>query len=366
MKVLYLINYAGAGGTEKYVAQLVEGMTKADVKCYFAYNESGLLSQQMADNKVSTFQLEMKSPYDLKAAKTLANICKQNKIDIIHAQHPRENYIAVLSRLYYKKVRVVYTSHILLHNTALWKITNRLIGAKCHRAISVCNAGKKLLVKNGFKAKKIDVIYNGIPVSDQFPESTLRQELGISDDTFVIGALTRYSEEKGVEFLVDTILELKQKATRKFVLVIAGTGENYDAVGQKISNLGLDDVIIRLGYRTDTSNVLEACDIFVNLSKTEALSFAIIEALSHGKPCVVTNVGGTGDIVNSDSCCGIPVGYGDTLKASAAILTLMENTEIYQKYCDGALKNVKENFDENIMLQKTLDVYKQLTQKKSK
>ncbi len=364
MKVLYLINYAGQGGTEKYVLQLVDGMTNAGVKCYFAYNNHGLLAEQMAQKKISTFQFEMKSPYDLKAAKTLARICRQNKIDIIHAQHPRENYIAVLSRLYYRKVRVVYTSHILVQNNLAWKITNRLIGKRCDKAITVCNAGKELLIKNGFDAKKTQVIFNGIPIQDSFPESTLRKELGLSGDTFVIAALTRYSAEKGVEFLVDTISELKQKTKRKFVLLIAGKGENYDAIGQRITDLGLGDVIIRLGYRQDTSNILQACDLFINLSQTEALSFAIIEALSHAKPCVVTNVGGTGDIVNNSSCCGIAVEYLDVFGASNAVITLMENTELYKKYSEGAIKNAKENFDEKVMLSKTLDIYNTLTAKK--
>ena len=86
LKILYLINHAGKAGTEKYVLNLVDNFNGKSAKCCFAYNEPGLLSEQMAQRKISSFQFEMKNPYDLKAAKTLARICRENKVDVIHAQ----------------------------------------------------------------------------------------------------------------------------------------------------------------------------------------------------------------------------------------------------------------------------------------
>ena len=55
MKILYLINYAGGGGTEKYVLDLLDGFTAAGEKCYLAYNIPGLLSEQAAKRKISSF-----------------------------------------------------------------------------------------------------------------------------------------------------------------------------------------------------------------------------------------------------------------------------------------------------------------------
>ncbi len=360
MKVLYLINYAGRGGTEKYVLKLVEECTKRGVKCCFAYNEPGLLSEQMAQRKISTFQFEMKNPYDINAAKTLARICKQNKIDIIHAQHPRENYIAVLSKLFYPKVKVVFTNHILVHNNAVWKMANRIVAARCDMAIAVCNAGKELLVKNGFSRKKTCVVFNGVDVCDYTDVKTLEQELEIPPDTFTLCALTRFSAEKGVDFLVDVVAELKNMTDRKFVLLLCGIGEDYDKISDKITKLGLDDAIKKLGYRSDTCEILETSDVFVNLSQTEALSFAIIEALSHKKPVVVTNVGGCSDIVNDSTDCGFAVDYLDVVGAASAIKRLMEDRQTYDRMSKNAILNVQRNFDERICFDKTFEIYSTL------
>ena len=72
LRVLYLINHAGKAGTEKYVYNLVKAYNGTKCECYFAYNEPGLLSEQMEEAGIPSLQLEMKHPFDLKAAKKLA------------------------------------------------------------------------------------------------------------------------------------------------------------------------------------------------------------------------------------------------------------------------------------------------------
>ena len=61
MKVLYLINHAGKAGTEKYVYNLINRFNGTDTECYFAFNEKGLLSEQMADMNIPSFNFEMKN-----------------------------------------------------------------------------------------------------------------------------------------------------------------------------------------------------------------------------------------------------------------------------------------------------------------
>ena len=72
MKVLYLLNYAGKAGTERYVETLVKYLS-ADgrVEPYFAYNEGGLLVERLEAMGVPTRQITMNNRFDRKAANTL-------------------------------------------------------------------------------------------------------------------------------------------------------------------------------------------------------------------------------------------------------------------------------------------------------
>ncbi len=360
MRVLYLINHAGKAGTEKYVYNLVKRFGGTETECFFAFNETGLLYEQMDDLGIPCFQVEMKNPFDIGAAKKIAAICKANKIDIIHSHYPRENYIAVLSRLFYPKVKAIYTCHLTLKTNAAWWVTNKLITPHNAKIIAVCNNAKELLVENGVNPKKIDVIFNGIPYDDEPPkQSTIREEFGISDDTFVISILARYHMSKGLDFLVDSIAELDKMIKRKYVLLIAGDGEYFEQIKEQIKRLGLEDKILQLGFRSDTENILYASDVYVNSSKCyEALSFAILEAMSKRLPIVATAAGGNGDIVNDKTNCGFLIKYGDTKAFAEALYKLSEDEELRKEFANNAKLATKDTFNlENVLLQ-TLDEYK--------
>ncbi len=366
MRILYLINHAGKAGTEKYVYNLVKRFGGAETECFFAFNETGPLAEQMDDLGIPCFQVEMKNPFDIKAAKKIAEICKANEIDIIHSHYPRENYIAVLSRLFYPKVKALYTCHLTLKTNFSWWITNKLITPHNAKIIAVCNNAKELLVENGVNPKKIDVIFNGIAYDEEPKKtSTIRQELGIDDDTFVISILARYHMSKGLDFLVNSIAELDKIIKRKYVLLIAGDGEYYEAVAKQIKELGLEEKVLQLGYRTDTENILYGSDVYVNSSKCyEALSFAILEAMSKYLPIVATNAGGNSDIVNEKTDCGFLVEYGDTKGFAEALNRLSEDEQLREKFAANAKKATKDIFNlENVLLE-TLDKYKEIAAKK--
>lgn len=357
MKVLYLINHAGKAGTEKYVYNLVKAYNNKKCQCYFAYNEEGLLSEQMKEENIPSFQFEMKHPFDIRAAKKLAKYLEENEIDVVHAQYPRENYIALLAKLFYKKVKVVFTSHLTIKTNFMWKITNMLMTGNNHKIISVCNHGKELLIGNGVKKEKIEVIFNAMTFNDNYEKSTIREELGIKDE-FLIVTLARYHFAKGLPFLVDSIKKLKEICNVPFKVLIVGDGELWDEISNKIKLNGLSDTIIQLGFRKDVDNILEGSDLFVNsASCLEALSFAMLEALSHKLPLVATNVGGNSDIVNDETDCGLIVDYPDTVAFADAINTLISNKEMYERMSENGKKAILGRFNYDLMLEKTFNMY---------
>ncbi len=359
LKVLYLINHAGKAGTEKYVYNLVKTYNGEDTKCYFAYSEPGLLLKQMQELGIECFQFEMKNPFDLKAAKKLAAYCRENNIDVIHTQYPRENYIALLSRRYYSGTRVVYTCHLTLKNTLPWKITNRIMTKHNHRIISVCNKGKELLIGNGVPEEKITVVFNGItPLENAEKKPEKREEFGIDPDTFVITTLARYHMAKGLEYFTDSIYELKKITDKKFVVLYVGDGELFDKIKAQIKARGLENEIKQLGFRNDSQEILAMSDLYVNSAKCfEALSFAIIEALNHSLPVVATDVGGNSDIVNDETNCGFLVDYGDKKAMANAIKTMIEDKEKYNKFSENARKAALERFNLEKLLEETYKYY---------
>ncbi len=357
LRVLFLINHAGNGGSEKYVYNLVQAYEGNGAKCFFVYNEAGKLSEQMQELNIPSFHLMMRNPFDFSAAKQLAKLCRENKIDVIHAQYPRENYIALLSKRYYKNPRVVYTCHLMAPTPAWYKPLNRWMSKKNHRIIAVCNPMRAHLISIGMRAEKIRVIYNGILPKPERASGGIRKALSIPEDAFVITTLARYDRVKRLDLLTEAVHKFKQITDKPFRVLYVGDGDLFDEVKAQIQNLGLENEVLQLGFRTDTDDILSESDLFVNASENEALSFAILEALSHALPVVATNIGGNPDILSPEHDCGILVEFGDTEEMANAFLRLQEDKVLYDRCSANAQTAANTVFNLKNILEDTFAVY---------
>ncbi len=364
LKVLYLLNFAGKAGTERYVESLVRYLHGTKIQAYFAYNVKGLLVDRMEAMGIPTYQLTMNSPYDFKAAKKLAALCQTLDIDVVHTHYLRENYIALLAKRHNKKIRVVYTNHFVIGNNAITRLSNRLMAPRQDAMIAVCNKGREQLIRNGNDGRKIQVIFNGVDPAvwcNARASSTLREELGISSDLFVMLCAARFAHDKGHHFLLDSLKLLVNRTEKPFLMVLAGDGDLLEESKAYCHQLGLDPVVRFIGFRQDMKNLYGGSDLYVNASQHEALSFLIIEAMASGLPVIATDMGGNRDIVNPEAHCGELVTYDDPKSMAAAMEKIMGDPVLLAEYQAGALKTVKEKFNIRKIAQDTFDVYARIT-----
>jgi glycosyltransferase involved in cell wall biosynthesis len=360
IRVLYLINYAGKAGTEKYVENLIRILgDRGLIEPFFAYNLPGELSEKLEKAGVPSLCLNMGKLSVLSAAKRLAQYCRENSIDVIHAQFPRENIIALLAKRRHD-IKVVYTIHLTLRASGasglIWRALNRRFTPRNHRIISVCHEGRDIAIENGVAADKIEVIFNGIEPSDiETAPPDKRRELGIEESDFVFIILARLSPEKGLGFLLDAVKLLKGKTEKPFRLLICGDGELFVDIDVRIFELGLEENCRLLGYRTDTRELLLASDAYLCSSESnEAMSFAILEAMDCSLPLVVTDVGGNRDLAETGLQCGFVIPYGDVEGFSEKMAELIENEPRRRQLADCAKEKAFKFFDLNKL---ALDVY---------
>lgn len=367
MNVLYLLNFAGKAGTERYVETLVRYLS-ADgrVKPFFAYNEGGLLVERLEEMGVPTLQLTMSSRFDQKAAKALAKLCKEWDIDVIHCHYLRENYIAMLSKSYNKRVKVVYTNHFVLANDAVTRLSNKLLDGRQDQMIAVCNKGREQLVANGWSGDHIQVIFNAVDPdawAGDRSESTMRTELGIPEDRFVMLCASRFADDKGHRYLIDSVKRLTEITDRPFTLVLAGDGPLLEETQTQARELGLTEEQVRfIGFRKDIKNLYKGSDLYINSSRHEALSFLIIEAMAAGLPVVATDMGGNSDIVNDAAGCGLLVEYDNPESMAQAMRVMLEEPHFLAQCRLGAERTIQEKFEINKMAAATYAVYEKALQ----
>lgn len=361
MKVLYLLNFAGKGGTERYVETLVRYLNGTHIEAFFAYNQDGPLVEKLKTLGVPCRRVEMRRRFDFRAARELASLCREWDIDLVHCQYLREHYTALLAKRYNSHIRVVYTHHILQSNNAVTRLSNRLLDKRQDMMLAVCTKGREQLIDNGWSGDRVRVIFNAVDAAawaGDPAESTLRSEIGVDKDRFVMLYAARFAEGKGHAPLIDAIALLKKRTTLPFTLALAGDGPMLEPTKQQVKELDLEDCVAFLGFRQDMKNLYKGADLCVCPSQQEALSYFLIEAMASGLPVVATDVGGNSDIVNGDAGDGLLVPYGDADAMAEAVRRMMEDKPFRERCCENALRAIQEKFEIHGWMDKILDAYR--------
>jgi glycosyltransferase involved in cell wall biosynthesis len=192
--------------------------------------------------------------------------------------------------------------HTTLSSTASWKarLTLRVSAAASWvspSSIVYCSESARQVHAGRSFGSSGRVIANGIDTRRYCPsvpaKAAVRTRLGIPHDAFVIGSVGRFDPQKDYLCLLQAARERRSRGGAVcFVLCGKDLSWENPVLVEWIRSLGLANDTILLGPRSDIAEVLNAFDVFTMSSQYgEALPLALLEAMSCGIPCVVTDVG---------------------------------------------------------------------------
>lgn len=154
------------------------------------------------------------------------------------------------------------------------------------------HAGRWMFGNKAFNEEKVFVMNNAIDLDkfkyDENIRILKRKELGIDDNTLVIGHIGRFVQQKNHDFLIDIFNEI-HKENKNSILLLAGQGPLVNKIKEKVKLLSLTDSIIFLGQREDVSELYQAFDVFLLPSLYEGLGVVLIEAQCAGCYCIASN-----------------------------------------------------------------------------
>ena len=200
--------------------------------------------------------------------------------------------------------------------------------------------------------KRVVTIFEGVDLRRYVPGSRhpeLRDELGIPADKKIVACVSRLIEGKGHRELVEAAVSVV-KNYKDVLFLIVGDGPPGSSFGKnlraRVNALGLADHFIFTGWRTDIPEILSLADLFVHCPNAwlEGLGIAHLEAMSMGKPTIVSENGGLTDAA-LNGVTGFILPPGDVDRLSSAILQLLNNHELAQRMGANARKRIEELFD---------------------
>lgn len=299
IRVAHIIGKWLGGGVESVVMNYYRHIDRTKIQFDFLCDED---STNIPYEEIEQLggRVILIPPYQkvFKYQKELIRIFKENNYKIVHSHI---NTLSVFPLRAAKKAGVkVRIAHS--HSTTnkkewkknLLKQVLRLFSKVYATDCMCCSelAGRWLFGDKAYESGKVYLLNNAIDL-DKFKyneklRKEKRKELGISDDTLVIGHIGRFVAQKNHTFLIDIFNEVHKKNNNS-VLLLAGQGPLMEEIKNKVKELKLNDSVRFLGQRNDVNELYQAFDVFCLPSLYEGLPVVGVEAQASGLLCILSN-----------------------------------------------------------------------------
>ena len=199
-----------------------------------------------------------------------------------------------------------------------------------------------------YKAKKTTYIYDGIdsPLGTKStPTSNLREELGLSKESFLCLNLGTYEPRKGHRFLLQAFKKVLYDVPTAY-LVICGHGfpDEINQVKKWVQEFSLESHVSLLGFRNDISSLLQQTDILLVASQGfESFGLSSVEAMSHRVSVVATRVGGVPEVVKEKEG-GFCVEPDDIEGYASHIIRLLRDPELRKEQGERGFQRYQQLF----------------------
>ncbi len=179
----------------------------------------------------------------------------------------------------------------------------------------------------------------------------------IPEDAFVVGCTANYRPRKGIDYLIEAI-ELMSPEIPVHLLLVGRM--DADKLSARIQASPVSERIHRAGFRTDAPAVSAACDVFcLPSTKREGLARSVIEAMSYRVPPVVTDSGGSPELV-VDGVSGFVVPPKDAAALAESFTRLYRDTELRSRMGNAARERIATDFRNEDTVRKTIALYEEL------
>jgi len=357
IKVAYFFEHPTVSGAEASALELLKSLDpiEFDVICYAP--PGGELAARLCQ---LNFSFRPYSPPKGEAAReTLASRfrAQAEEFDLIHANTFE---LGRLSARISQKTGIPAVAHIRSFGTIGTELKDLLL---CNvYLIAVSEAVKEDLVRQGFPASKVKVVYNGVSLPPQSPTHSIRRELNLPESCPIVTWAGQITVRKAPDLLLE-VARLCLRVRRDIHFLVLG-----EPVGSKKENLRLWELLQKsaeeellkknfhlLGWRADCLEIIRQSTILLHTARQEPLSRVLIEALALGTPVVASPVGGNPEVIGEAGILTRRLAAQDFVKT---VLELMNNPGLRKHLREKGKARWKELFQPENMTKKVSEIWR--------
>ena len=192
--------------------------------------------------------------------------------------------------------------------------------------VTAISAEQEMLAHRTMPDLSLVTIPNGVD-TDQFTPAT-----GKPTGPFTFLCVARLIERKGQHHLLEAFAQLRRGCKRSLRLIFVGTGDAEPELRDLAVRLSIIDAVTFKGFlsRDQMPPIYREADVFALPSQQEGMSIALLEAMASGLPVIVTDTGGTAELV-TQGLNGEIVGWNDVQALTAALRHLLDSDDLRRR-----------------------------------
>jgi glycosyltransferase involved in cell wall biosynthesis len=303
--VLFLVNNLGIGGSERKIVRLANRLDDEGV-CVSLACLNGPYTLEPGIRGVKLQKLERSGKFSFAALARLRRmIVRERPPTVIAVNLYQALYVALAClALPYRPRTVALVNTSTFRGHRLFKRFYQAVLGRFALIVHGSQTQQRFWFRPGTRTwERSTVIYNGVD-SDHFEATEsfeaakqLRASLGVKPESLLIGTVGMCRPEKNQEVLLTTLRRLRVARVDAH-LVVAGDGPLRAQLERRAHELEVTDRVHFIGAIEDVRPVLAALDIFVLPSiAVESFSNAALEAMSMGRPVILSDIGGAREMI---------------------------------------------------------------------
>jgi glycosyltransferase involved in cell wall biosynthesis len=297
--------------------------------------------------------------------KRIADLVKQENIDIINAHRGEGHLVAALYRyIFKKKIPLVRTRGDTRppKNNIFNRYLNNNLTDKIIVTAEVLRGGYLQDLK--IESKKVSKISVGIDEKFFYPRSpdqSWKKRLNMDEDDLVVGMVGRLSPVKGHKYFIQAAeFVLKKIPQAKFIIAGQDAQIKASQLKETVRDSNMENNFSFVGGVNDIREIISIFDVGVVASTgSETICRVLLEYMAMGKPVVGTSVNAIPEVIQH-GVNGFVVLPGDGEALGEAILQLLKDKEKRIDFGKAGRSSVEKDFSLEQFAKKTEEIYFQL------